>query len=153
MQPETIIELYCLGWSNADIAHANEQSTGWLPSRSAMSRKLRDLELPARRASHRKLIPWRINPHHAHNQIYYALMAISRERQGIELNHQDYYRVKWLRDLLTAGGAPKVVAYDYDKGFQIVRARKSDTDIIRRPVPPDNESSVASSSPPTSPST
>lgn len=133
-----IRQFYGLGWSNTVIARANEERTGWRPSRSAMSRKLRALGLPQRRVSHQELIPWRINPDHAHNQVYYALQAISRERHGIPPSHQDGYRAQWLRDLLTLGGVPKVVDYDYNDGWRIVRARKTDTDIIRRPVPVDD---------------
>lgn len=136
MQPAKIRQLYGLGWSNAAIAEANRDETGWRPSRSAMSRKLRDLGMPPRRTRHGDLIPWRINPEHAHDPIYYGLQAISRERQGIKLDLlAARSEAKMLRDLLTSGSTPMVVDYDYDKGWRLVRARKTDTDIIRRPKP------------------
>lgn len=143
MQQDKIVMLYGMGWTNGDIAHANQEATGWLPSRSVVSRKLRSLGLPSRRASHRDLIPWRINPEHAHSEIYYALQAVSRERQGIPLAKQDFYRAKWLRDLLTRQANLRVVDYDYTKGWRLVRARMTDTDIIRRPVPVADDDALA----------
>ena len=137
MPDDVIRQLYGLGWSNKDIAHANEENKGWHPSAAMVSRKLRSLGLPPRRVSHRDLIPWRINPEHAHNEVYYALQAISRDRQKIPLSKQDGYRAQWLLDLLVDGDLLKVVDYDYNEGWKIVRARKTDTDIIRRPVPVD----------------
>lgn len=148
MPDEVIRQLYDLGWSNEDIAHANEETTGWHPSPAAMSRKLQRLGLPKRRASHRHLIPWHINPAHAHNQIYYGLMAISRENQKMPLSPQDVFRAKYLRDLLTRRGAPRVVNYDYDAGWSIVPARKTDKDIIRRPSPVEADSKRSGDSPP-----
>jgi hypothetical protein len=138
MPDDVIRQLYELGWSNTEIARANEENKEWHPSPSMMSRKLKSLHLPARRVSHKELIPWRINPAHAHSEVYYALQAISRERQALPLARQDVYRAQWLRDLLSHGGIPKVVDYDYTTGWRIVRARKADTDIIRRPVPVDD---------------
>lgn len=135
MPDEAIRRFVELGWSNADIAHANEEANGWRPSPSAMSRKIQALGLQAARLHHRALIPWRINPDHKTNPIYYALAAISRERQlGKDaLSSQDKFRVRWLRDVLTREGAPRVVDYDYRKGWSTPLAKQSDTDIIRRP--------------------
>lgn len=115
-----------------------------------MSRKIQALGLPAARLHHRALIPWRINPDHANHPIYYALQAISRERQRVTLSPQDKFRVRWLRDLLTREGAARVVDYDYSKGWSVVQAKRTDKDIIRRPVrtrrqPSSHEGSSSSS--------
>lgn len=131
-----IRQFFGLGLSNTDIAHANEEWGGWRPSDSAVSRKLSAMGLPKRRASHRELIPWRINPQHAHSQIYYALQAVSRRQQKIPLSPQDVWRAQWLRDLLTRNGEPRVVDYDPVDGWRLVRALETDSDIIRHPDSP-----------------
>jgi hypothetical protein len=135
MPDEAIRRFVDLGWSNADLAHANEEATGWHPSPAVVSRKLQALGLQAARLHHRALIPWRINPDHAGHPIYYALQAESRRRQlgDDALSSQDKFRVQMLRDLLTRKGAARVVDYDYRKGWSLVPAKRTDKDIIRRP--------------------
>ena len=138
--PNTILRTLAeLGWTNRDIALANEEATGWQPSVSGVTRKLQSIGVPDRRMSHKDLIFWTIRPEHAHDPIYYGLQAIDKERKGIVLSPQDQSRAKVLRDILTQHGRVFVVDYQPDiypeRGFVIVPATEKDTDIVRRPNP------------------
>lgn len=82
MNRQVFIKLYNLGWPYDDIAHVNEQLTGFRPDKSTVGEWARAFELPPRRMRHADLIPWRIRPEHKSDPIHYALQAISRARRG-----------------------------------------------------------------------
>lgn len=136
-------QLANLGFTNMEIARANERATGYKPTSSAVSKKLAKTGYAPRRMSHKDLIPWTVRPEHSHDPIYDGLQAVSRQRQGIKLSSQDQYRARVLTDLLAARGGPFVVDYrpdvDPEHGFIFVRATAADTDIIRRPKDRDGE--------------
>jgi hypothetical protein len=128
--------LWLQGHSGDVIADANFEAKGWRPDPSMVSRHAQELGLPARRRSHRELIPWDVAKQHRKSRVFYALMAISRARQngGIPVSKQDAYRGKWLTDLLTTvKKTPLVVDYDPVKGFMFMLAEKTDDDITRKP--------------------
>lgn len=134
-----------LGWSNEAIAEANFQAKGWRPSPGMVSRHAETLGLPPRRLRHDTLIPWAIRPEHRHDPVYYALQAISRERQGLTLKPLDQQRADWLRDLLTTiRRTPLVVDYIPDRGFVFSLAKDSDDDIVRHPRGEDDQGSSSS---------
>jgi hypothetical protein len=124
-------ELVDLGWRNTEIARV----TGFSPS--AVGRKLQAMGIPPRNASHKDLIWWTVRPEHWHEPLYYGLQAIDNERKGKKLSSQDRYRARVLTDLLASRAGPFVVDYrpeEYpERGFIIVPAIETDTDIVRRP--------------------
>lgn len=145
MNRQVFIKLYNLGWPYDDIAHVNEQLTGFRPDKSTVGEWARAFELPPRRMRHADLIPWRIRPEHKSDPIHYALQAISRARRGERrgetlskqnetLSKQDKLRAAWLRGVLTQRGTLLVVDYDPMNGWCFRPATDRDDDIIRRPV-------------------
>ncbi len=133
MDDQKFRRFWAIGWSLANIAHANEEATGFLPDPATVSRRAQRMGLPSRKPNHKGLIPWRIRPAHRSDPVHYALRAVSRERQNLRASKQDGYRARWLRDLLTHRGTPMVIDYDPVRGFIFLLATDADTDIIRHP--------------------
>lgn len=134
MDEQRLVRFWNMGLTYDDIARANFEATGWRPGREVVARKFQRMGLPPRQTTHhRDLIPWRIRQVHRHDPVYYALQAVSRERQGFEIAERDTYRARWLLDLCTHRGTPMVVDYLPDKGFIFLLATDDDTDIVRFP--------------------
>jgi hypothetical protein len=125
--------LFNAGLTYDEIALINERSEGWRPSRDGVKKKRERMGLPARRPSHRDLLPWTIAPEHNSNRLRHMLQAESRKRAGLSLSSKDKILVNLLHDLLFGRGSLLVVGYDRHIGFYLIGREDSDTDIIRRP--------------------
>jgi hypothetical protein len=116
-----------------EIAQINFRSEGWLPHRSSVLKRLQHLGLPARNASHKDLIPWRVREEHTQDRLRYMLQAESRKRQNLALTESDLRLIDGLHGLLFGRGKLMVVGYHPDVGFHLVERADEDDDIIRAP--------------------
>jgi hypothetical protein len=123
------------------VAAFNERSTGWRPSKQAVSDKARELGYPPRRTqgAHRDLLPWPdIKPEHKSNILRYMLEAESRRRAGEAQSPKDKILTDLLHVSLFNRGPLWVVSYNPIVGFHtLIREPSDGNDIIRRPVLPD----------------
>lgn len=128
--------LFNAGLTYDEIAVINERSEGWRPSRAAVKRKYEALGMPARRASHRDLLPWTIRPEHNSQELRHMLQAESRARQGKKLSDTDRKLTALLHERLFGRGKLQVVGYHPEVGFFATDRLDTDEDIIRAPVDP-----------------
>lgn len=70
--------------------------------------------------SHKKYMPWELHRSHAWTEVRMALVAWSKEAQGVELDRREQQRLRKLRDHLTKYDV--VVDYDRDtiNGWSLV---------------------------------
>lgn len=125
--------LFNAGLTFDEIAEINERSEGWRPSRSAVSKKYKEMGMPSRRASHKNLIPWKIKPEHNNDELRHMLQAEGRARQGKTLSEADQSLTSRLHNLLFGRGQLMVVNYHPEVGFGLVIRQEYDEDIIREP--------------------
>jgi hypothetical protein len=125
--------LFASGLTYDEIADANFRSEGWRPSRSGVKRKYEAMGMPPRHASHRDLLPWKLNPEHADDLLRHMLQAESRSRQGKAISDTDRKLVARLHELLFGRGKLMVVGYHQDVGFFLIEREDSDENIIRAP--------------------
>ena len=116
-----------------EIAAINGRSEGWTPSRAAVMRKREALGVTERRASHRDLLPWKIQPEHNSSEFRHMLQAESRARKGAKLSDTDRKLTALLHERLFGRGKLMVVGYHKDIGFYLIEREDCDEDIIRAP--------------------
>lgn len=123
--------LFGAGLTYDEVAAANERSEGWRPSRSAVKRKYEAMGMPARRASRKDLIPWRVKTEHNGALLRHMLDAESRARENGQLSASDRKLVARLHELLFGRGKLMVVGYHPEVGFYLTERLDTDEDIIR----------------------
>lgn len=133
MRADKLQTLADAGLDLAEIAAANERIHGWRPSTSAVSRKLRDLDIAPRRMTQHDLVPWSIRPEHRKQRLRYMLQAESRRAAGREISDNDRRLISLLHDLLFGRGTFLVVTYHPAVGFCLIDWQAGDN-IIRRPA-------------------
>jgi hypothetical protein len=125
--------LWNAGLTLDELAEANDRSENWKPTRSAVRKHADALELGRRRASHKELLPWKVQAEHNDDLLRHMLQAESRKRHGKELSETDLSLVSRLHELLFGRGKLMVVSYHPEVGFGLVMREDWDDDIIRRP--------------------
>src|SRR5262245_30468887 len=98
------------GASLEEIALANQQYSGWKPTRGTVSKKLSELGLPPRYGTRRDLIPkeWHVRPEHMSHRYRFWLSAESKRRAGEQLRPTDNRALDLMFSVLTGRGCDLV---------------------------------------------
>lgn len=124
-------EMWQAGHSLLEIALANEAATGWKPTRSTVSKHLKELGEPSRYSSRKDLKPWIIAREHQDMRYRFWLDAESRRRAGYKLTASENRCIDLMNDLLHGRGAELVIGYCENHGFYLTDRLPGDDDIIR----------------------
>lgn len=130
-----------------DIRRKIEETTGWAPDISTISKWLRDMGEEPRHRSRRGLLPWDIRPEHYNGRWRIMLQAAERRLADEELSVSDQKAVDLLDDILFGRGVQQVVGYHPEIGFYRVDATPEEIErgaIIRRPEETGKSASIES---------
>jgi len=124
------------GMRLSDIQRKIDETTGWKPDISTISKWLKDMGEEPRRKPRKEFLPWTVQPEHRNNRWRIMLEAAGRRAAGQELSETDQKAVSLLDDYLFGRGTQQIVGYHPEIGFYRADATPEEIDqgrIVRAP--------------------